>query len=493
MNKLNIIFLFFAALLFTACDLERIPFTDLENTESFKTLKDAAKHNNGLYAQMRDRVYGGDMFLPDIQSDLLHASLVCEDASSVYRWNFIDNDENIASVWAGCYKAIANVNNFLDNAHLIEVETDSEKSQLENYIGEAYFFRAFYYEKLIKRYARDYEPETAAADPGVPLSLHFDLKAELPRASVSEVYEQILADLDSAQAKISLAGYQGAIRVSKDCATALRARVYLTMHRYGDAVAEADKLISRKIYRIVSTVKDLTDVWHKDDIKESILMLMCIKDTEKAATNGIFWSYYYVTKEYTPYYLPEKWVVDLYDEADIRKQVYLSKPLIKIDGKTYNDVYLINKYPGNPLLVMDTLNSNFQHKPKVFRIAEAHLIKAEALAWSGKDAESLAALNVLRTARGLTALTNISGEALKQEIRNERTREFLCEGVRLDDLKRWKMGVVRGEPQEASIVTLGSDADALNRPAGDNKMVWAIPSRDLIANPALKGSQNPGW
>jgi starch-binding outer membrane protein, SusD/RagB family len=38
---------------------------------------------------------------------------------------------------------------------------------------------------------------------------------------------------------------------------------------------------------------------------------------------------------------------------------------------------VINKYPGNPAL-FTAASTNYQHKPKVFRVAEMYLIAAEA-------------------------------------------------------------------------------------------------------------------
>ena len=52
---------------------------------------------------------------------------------------------------------------------------------------------------LVNAYANNYDPSTAATDPGVPLMLDKNInKTNLQRATVQEVYDQIKADLDEA-------------------------------------------------------------------------------------------------------------------------------------------------------------------------------------------------------------------------------------------------------------------------------------------------------
>jgi hypothetical protein len=78
-------------------------------------------------------------------------------------------------------------------------------------------------------------------------------------------------------------------------------------------------------------------------------------------------------------------------------------------------------------------------------------------------------------------------------IKSERVRELLCEGSRLDDLKRWKMGFSRSAPQNTALLNIGPEFDQKVVAAGDDKFVWAIPANDMTTNPNLIGQQNPGW
>lgn len=79
------------------------------------------------------------------------------------------------------------------------------------------------------------------------------------------------------------------------------------------------------------------------------------------------------------------------------------------------------------------------------------------------------------------------------EIRNERTRELLCEGFRLDDLRRWNLGFTRKTPQNLNLINVTPSADYHQKTvqAGDLKFTWGLPANDLTTNPNLV--QNQGW
>lgn len=107
-----------------------------------------------------------------------------------------------------------------------------------NVRGEALFYRAFAYFNLVQDFAKGYDPANAANDPGVVLRLRSDVNDKPGRASVAQVYDQVLKDLAEAEALLPLtAPYQS--RPVKAAAQALLARVYLQMGQYDKASAWA--------------------------------------------------------------------------------------------------------------------------------------------------------------------------------------------------------------------------------------------------------------
>jgi hypothetical protein len=109
----------------------------------------------------------------------------------------------------------------------------------------------------------------------------------------------------------------------------------------------------------------------------------------------------------------------------------------------------------------------------IFRYADAHLMKAEALLRSGGEATTL--VNELRVLRGATPLGSVS----EQQLLDERGRELYQETWRRNDLIRFGQYTrdwLFKEPSEVG---------------NTNRHLFPIPPAQLLANPNLV--QNPGY
>lgn len=482
-----------AAFLFVAvssCDVERFPYDQIEQREAFRTMSDANNISGGLYMQFRNRVYGQFMFITDVQSDLFNASL---DYGNVFgfphTWEgFLASDYSLEDIWQGYYSAMVNINNLIENIERIETSTDEEKAIIQKYLGEAHLMRAFYYHQLVIRWGRPYDAATASTDLGVPLVLNYDPAGKPARATVQKVYDQILADIEEALLRLE-PGQPNATRITRDAALALKARVHLHMENWTASEAAALELIQSQRYPLISNPQDLMTMWYHDSGSEIIFHLDAAQPTElPASRNQIYLMESPSTGKFTPYYIPQQWVVDLFADEDIRKNVYIESKELRIQGGDYEGIYLINKYPGNPALYSG--NTNYQHKPIVFRIAETWLNLIEAR-YHIDQGSALESLNTLRQARGLELLAGLSGEELMNAIREERTRELLAEGFRLNDLMRWNKGFQRSAPQNENIIVKGPGFDQLSVNPDNPRFVWGIPSNDITTNENMV--QNPGW
>lgn len=477
-------------------NLDRFPANNIELSQSFQTVKDAKTWDAGIYASLRGNVYGIFTYTTDVQADELNASAEFGNRNGFpHRWEgFLADDYNIRDIWAGYYRGITNANIAIDGFGKIKTASDAEQAELNRYKGDAYFARAYYYSQLIQFFAKAYNPATAASDLGVPLVLAYDIKAKPARATVKAVYDQILSDLGQAKTLLAnVAGAQGSPRFTKDVVTALEARVKLNMQDWTGAKAAADQLINSGTYPLITSQSAFQDYWYKDTKTESILQLQTIAPSELANANSIYLGYMPDKKQFAPDFIPSQWIVDKYENNDIRKAAYFDKKSVLLQGATYPDVWLVNKYPGNPALFTGA-NTNYQHAPKVFRIAEMYLISAEAGARSGNaaaEADALLKLNALRGARGLTPAVAVGGAAIFAAVKEERLRELAFEGFRLFDLKRWNEGFTRHDPQNVNMLTNGPGYYTLSISATNNKFVWGIPSNDITVNKNLQ--QNAGW
>lgn len=479
----------FAFGLFVSCDVERLPFNQIEQTEAFETMSDAESLMNGLLIQQRNRMYGMFMHSTDVQADLLNATYEYGNVMGFpHTWEgLLAGDYTIRDVWSGYYSALTNINNFLDNLGNIQANTDEDLAMIETYYGQAYFLRAFYYHQLVIRWAKPYDPATASTDLGVPLILRYDPTAKPARATVQRVYDQILEDIGEAKSRLS-GGEANAKRPTGDAVLAFEARVHLHMQNWQQAATVAQDLIGTGRYPLIQSEDAFGSMWLNDEGSEIIYHLDARMAELPTNRNHLYMQRIPGQQRYRPYYVPQQWVVDLYEENDIRKNAYLQPRTVSIGGEEHDNVYLVYKYQGNPELYAG--NTNYQHKPIVLRIAETYLNRAEALYHFDQDG-ALSVLNDLRQARGLGRLENISGNQLFEAIKEERTRELLAEGFRLNDLMRWGEGVERKDPQNIHIVVPGSNFIDLVIAPGHDKFVWGIPTRDITTNENLV--QNPGW
>lgn len=96
-------------------------------------------------------------------------------------------------------------------------------------------------------------------------------------------------------------------------------------------------------------------MWLNDESSEIIFKSFQSVD-ERANAMTLYLSYSTATESFSPDFVPAKWVLDLYEDGDIRKEVYYRKDKITCLETTVNDVYMLNKYPGNPKLKNQSMN-----------------------------------------------------------------------------------------------------------------------------------------
>ncbi|MGE8428335.1 MAG: RagB/SusD family nutrient uptake outer membrane protein [Sphingobacterium sp.] len=492
-NFKNILSIVLLGTVVQSCNLDKFPQDKIELSQSFQTVEDAKNWDNGAYSFLRSRSYGLYSQVTDVQADQLNA---VQDFGNTYgdehRWtNFLSDNYSIRDVYRNYYSGINNLNTAIKGYATIVPKTDAEKALLDQYVGDAYLARAYYYLNLTLRFAKAYNASTAASDLAVPLVLVPDLESKPARATVDAVYKQILADI--AVAKTNLANQKGKLastRFTIDAAIALEARVKLYMNDWAGASAAASQLIKEGKYPLTTTQDAFRKLWIEDSGAEVIFQSFVARPNELPNTISTTYGYSAANKDYRPGFMPSLWVINSFDNKDFRKTVYFKEVTVGGQSLTKPEKgIVVNKFAGSLTTGLNIdLTTNYV-APKVFRIGEMYVIAAEAYFKAGNEAEALKYLNELKVARGLTAVSS-SGSALFQDIKNERTKELMFEGFRLDDLKRWGEGFQRREPQ-LPFARTGAEYSDKKVEANDPKFVWGIPANDVTINPNIV--QNPGW
>lgn len=522
------------ATIFTSCDVTRLPEgTPLQ--EPFQDIKMAKQNRDAVYALLIGVESPNNLNSADIQTDLFHLTYLDNNSlKGLYTWqeqSVLDHD-NINSYYAYYYQTLMQANYFIMRAEelLASAEyktTDEEKTLLKQYIGEIKIMRALAHWRLIQRFSKPWDGTTDNDEQsGIILMTQYDpLKgAKSKKATRAEVYQSMIEDLDYAIANIAddaNKDVKPAIYLTRDYAYAVKARVCLTKHDWQGAVDACDAFIDK--YPIntagdaAAKTKSLASIWTTEDSPEILVRLRATAQ-EGAVTSYLLSGrhmegyknpndYKDKTRAWFVYYLPslvlEKWVVDLYSANDIRKEVYIgTKGFYRDDfGLNFNT---LTKYSGNPSLNTDAKVFQFKFGVHLFNVAEAYLIKAEALAELGKTADAADVIVKLEKSRLSSGYPDpldfgTKDEVLK-EIRNERVRELVGEGFRTNDLVRWGMGFKRSEPQSGGLATAGqlfgtSSAvqevgKNLEKEASDKMFIWEFPLRDRENNENLQNFRN---
>lgn len=278
MKKIWIIWL--AAISLTACDLERLPATQMQS----KQVEENPSENldalvTGMYAQLKSwsdpmhrcGEYAGDnMMIRGSSTDAFFEFISFSRTPNNYR---------LQSFWDQGYKAIAQASNIL------KMVKEGQGKEIDNQLGECYFVRGMMYFYLCRAYGRPYY-QAPDKNLGVPIvngtpddvleNLHLD-----NRATVKATYEQAINDLKQAEKLMTID--KGPAYASKEAAQALLSRVYLYMsgtyenpnREYAKlAVEYADKVINSKKYQLLSRSDFMKyNTFAPENNKESIFVV----------------------------------------------------------------------------------------------------------------------------------------------------------------------------------------------------------------------------
>ena len=385
-----------------------------------------------------------------------------------------------SDLWNNSYTGIRGTNYLLKKA-----AESGLGAAIDRWAGETRFFRAYHYWHLAKTYG------------GAPLITGvLDVTSPevyTPRSTQKEIIDFIIADLDTATAKLvkqsQLSGSELG-RVTQGAALALKARAALyqaTWFKYhggGDptpylaaAVSAAEQLIASGEYQLYTdkgaqSYKYLF-ILQGDDSKEVILARRYYAGRYTHNwTRELWFNFMIPTKTLADLYLctdglpaTSSPLFQGYDSLETRefqnRDPRMAMTFIVPGDSIYADggVWAI-KYPGfagtnatrtgymiRKFLDETLAATQFQgaYDFKEFRYGEVLLILAEALYERDgqiSDADLTRTINVLRSRVGMPALTNsfvtTNGLSMLTEIRRERTVELAFEGFRRDDLRRWK-------------------------------------------------------
>ena len=431
--------------------------------------------------------------------------------------------------WNNYFGAVARTNILLANIDRIPA-ANIDATRKARYVAEARFLRGVFYLQLVSMFG----------DVPMPLVPLTDAEARaLANTPAARIYDQILADFDAAAPALPNS-YTGADvgRATKGAALAFKARAALYASRWQIAADAAKAVMDMGIYTLYPNYENLF-LYAGENSSEIIFARKYSKTAQATGqNNNIFGEFGPPSNSAAGHVVPIRALIDsyqmtdgqsiatsplynpawdkMYNNRDPRLAATVLYPGASWDGRTYDSRprpistrpeainlqdettpvtgYNIRKYID---LTDKTDRGNGGIDIILMRYADVLLMYAEAKVALGQaDALALGAINLVRARVSMPLLTAVT----EADVRYERRAELAFEGLRLFDIRRWKIAeqvmptqAVTGINYSATagVVGLTATVPASARAFPVRNYLWPIPQAELDLNKNLK--QNAGF
>jgi starch-binding outer membrane protein, SusD/RagB family len=405
----------------------------------------------GIYDGLQDAsYYGGDfLFFADLSSDNVEHSGTFNTFREAEQNALRADNGSIEDIWTAMYETVGRANDLIEKLPNVTdpALTPEERDQ---WLGEAYLIRALTFHNLTKLWG---------AIP-LPLAPPVDLgeASQIARSTPAEVYAQIKADLDQAEALMTESFQRRAGSLA--AVHAIRARVLMFESTIFPAAAnwqavedEAAAVIAEG-FTLAPTFADLF-TQEGTDTPEDVWRL------EFTPVDFAWTGYYYLRRSLggRQELRPTTNLRDLFTASDLRRP----RTIGILGTARYGSKWL------------DGVGGEDLH---IIRLAEVLLIKAEAHARQNELASAVAEYNKVRVRAGLAPHVLGVDVTTQQDVLNEiwkqRRLELAYEGDRWPELIR-----------------LGLAISVMNLSTKPHQALYPIPQSELDVAPNL--TQNPGY
>lgn len=467
-NIKYIAILMVAVLFFSSCsdELDLVPITERAANNFYSTEPEQETAIAGVYAQLQNGgLYGLDLIgVGEISAEDAFEEIAANDGGRFGQLDdFSTNPGNdlVGDIWRESYEGIQRVNVVLSRMDDIEYEEAALKSIR---IGEMRFVRALLYYNLVRLYG------------DVPLVLEETVNPSdffgQGRTAVTEVYTQIETDLNEAIQLLPVE--KGSGRPAKGAAQALLADVQMTLGNYDLAVSNLAAVVNAGTYSLAPTTSQIFGVANENnsEVVFEVQFASGVNGNTEGSPAASQFRPSGTTANAKGHNLPSSEFVSLYEEEDTRQTDYIG-----LDADA-NPFYFSLKYEVSPTGINDGGSDYY-----VIRYTDVILKYAEALNETGATNEAIQYLNQVRNRAGLPNTTASTQEAVKTAIEMERRLEFIGEGHRWFDLKRYGTAV--------ETMNIWFAANGRKIVINENNLVLPVPQSQIDTDPAI--IQNTGY
>lgn len=465
-------------------DLNTLPEGDISGEQLNDDQSKPEKILGGIYLDLRSNGAGGTTSHSDfgIMAIKAGADLMSNDviqATNQHLGMFYNyeatNASNLASeiVWTTFYARIFIINKLLDD---LQTDTSAKNRAVK---GQLLALRAYSYFYLVRFYANDYKGHPS--DPGLPLVLTASNQSQgLPRSTVSEVYGQIIKDIEESIVLLDSFARPSRAQIDQRTAKAIAAEVFLQTGDYvkaGKYAAEGKQgipLMTEDDYTTTgfSNINNPEVIWgfHNNVSTMSIGNYYASFFSMFDNTNEGYAGAAQIRK------LIDKRLYEAIPATDYRKKVFngSQNASYTFNGKTKNyPAYVSWKFKDPSLFEGDYI---------YIRASSLYYIEAEALARQGREAEARQILFDITSKRDKNyLLSSKSGNELINEIVLQKRIELWGEGYAWFDMKRLNTPLERIYP--------GTNHTFGRFNLTPDKFRFQIPNKEINNNPQIKQNE----
>jgi len=479
------------------CDdfLTTSPESSISDIEFFQNDTHFEQGVMGAYAKLQD-MFQFQWRLTELRSD--NTTVMFNDANrGPHPMWFLDEftadatNQNLAPYWQHVYQGIQRTNTVLVQIEDFEFNNEDLKNQL---IGEAKFLRAFYYYNLVRLFG------------GVPLVLDQVRSPDEAfttlesRASVDDVYEQIIRDANDAADLLPM-NYTGNDlgRATEGAARTLLAEIHMTLDDYSGAIVELERVIDIG-YTLLPDFSEIFNPANKNH--DETIFDVNYAELESNRSLGSDFIYFFApftsgsqitgfSGTPTGVNIPTRGIISAFEEGDLRKDASVGYFIDSINsglGIAMGDtIPYVKKYDW-PHSIQGVTNSNWP----VYRYAHVLLMMAESINEVDGPEGAYTYINEVRQRSDLDDLqSGLSQSQFRDSVFHEQRIELAFENHRWFQLLRTNRAMdamlEHGDVHRNIQPHLTEPAYIIE----EYKFIYPIPQRELNLNPNL--NQNPGW
>jgi hypothetical protein len=494
--KKQLIYILTCGVLAGSCSLDKTPYDSLTN-ESIKSTPGALQVLNlGNYHTLKSWVENWHRVTEYPGDNVALSGTTTDNLFYSYTYNRLVTNSRVNSYWSNSYKIIAGT-----NAVLAQLQ-EGESPENDQIMAENLYLRSLMYFYLANVFGKPYS-QNPSQSLAVPLQLSADPFEVLPRNTVKEVYDQIETDLLKAEKLFNQ--YRGNVYGSVYAAQALLSRLYIYTGNNQKALEYADKVINSGQFSLLSTANyTQIATGAPEGNPENIFAIRFVKDVDYpdngwytigslyASIDGTGWGEMYASRSYLeevrkyPQDVRAKFIVPKVLNASTELNAYYvtddykyASVVVTKDGDDYSYVeggatkkltrrsngagayqyFLIVGGKERTALIdykLENRNGFLKYfitkcsgqegqahlwSPPISRLAEIHLIRAEAYAKLGQVGKALEEVNLIRKRAGipdagLWTTTNLGEKSALDVVMAERKLELAWEGHRKFDVFR---------------------------------------------------------